>query len=478
MLRAINRLHESYWLMNDCTFIIFGASGDLSKRKLLPALYRLVAHKKLEKFAIIGVAWDSIQADAMLSAARPFMQDVSEDAYAYLKERCSYVKLDFSKMDEYKKLLDHVVDQEKKWHLGGNRMFYCAAASQFFCAITESIAATNLAKKMEKGDKVWHRIVYEKPFGLDANSAHQVNECIARLFSEAQIFRIDHYLTKELVGNIALVRFTNCVFEPLWNNRYIDNVQIVLSEQICVEGRGIYYDQYGALRDMVQNHMLELMALIGMESPERLSGDYIRTERAKVLEKIRVVDALLGQYEGYRSEKDVAPDSITETFAAVYLMIDNPRWAGVPFYLKTGKCLDKKETVIHIKFKQVDCLLAKQCPSEPNYLTLRVTPDAAFVLSLNVKKPGVTDEVTPVKMEFCHSCLYGAITPEAYEVILEEVMRGEQSVSVRFDEIESAWRVVDALRAMKLPVFEYKKGSAGPAELAIFSKKHGMGWRS
>lgn len=464
--------------MNESTFIIFGASGDLSKRKLLPALYKLVATDKLQNFAIVGASLDPITPDAMLAAARPFMQDVDEAAFARLAERCSYIRLDFLKLDDYKQLYKHVVEQEKRFQLSGNRMIYCASASQFFCAITESVAESGLAKKAEKGDKVWQRIVYEKPFGLDSQSAHRVNECIARLFAEAQIFRIDHYLTKELVGNIALVRFTNCVFEPLWNNRYIDNVQIILSEQICVDARGLYYDTYGAMRDMLQNHMLELMALIGMESPERLTGDYIRTERAKVLERVRVVDALLGQYEGYRSEKDVPANSTTETFVAAYLMIDNPRWSGVPFFLKTGKCLDKKETVIHIKFKQVDCLLAKHCPSEPNYLTLRVAPDASFSLSLNVKKPGVANEVTPVKMEFCHSCLFGEVTPEAYEVILEEVMRGEQSVSVRFDEIESAWRVVDAIRALNLPVFPYKKDSSGPQELETFSKKHGMRWRS
>jgi len=224
--------------------------------------------------------------------------------------------------------------------------------------------------------------------------------------------------------------------------------------------------------------MLELVALVAMEAPEKLTGEQIRHRRCQVLEKVRVVDALLGQYDGYRTESGVAPNSKTDTFAAVCLMIDNPRWSGVPFYLRTGKALDKKETVIHIKFKQVDCLLTKNCPADSNYLTIEIAPEGSFSLSLNVKKPGVAHEVVPVKMAFCHSCLFGTLTPEAYEVIFDELMRGEHSIAVRFDEIEYAWKVVDAISALHLPVYEYQKESSGPQQVENFAKKHGMRWRS
>jgi glucose-6-phosphate 1-dehydrogenase len=320
--------------------------------------------------------------------------------------------------------------------------------------------------------------VYEKPFGDDLKSAHAINEVIATHFNENQVYRIDHYLTKEVVGNIGLLRFTNCVLEPLWNNQYIENVQIILSETIGTQGRGAYYDNYGALKDMVQNHMLELVALIGMEPPAQLSGEYIRTERARVLEKIAVVDVLLGQYEGYKNEQYVAPDSDTETFAQLCVNINNARWTGVPFFLKTGKSLDKKETVIHIKFKQVACLLVKDCPTDSNYLTIQVSPEATFSLSLNAKKPGYANEVTPIKMEFRHSSVFGAVTPDSYDIIFEEIIKGEHSISVRFDEIESAWKVIDAIEQMNLPVYPYKKGTQGPKECLEFDKKHAMRWRS
>jgi glucose-6-phosphate 1-dehydrogenase len=292
------------------------------------------------------------------------------------------------------------------------------------------------------------------------------------------VYRIDHYLTKELVSNIALLRFTNSVFEPLWNNRHIDQVQIILSEKLGIENRGAYYDAHGALSDVVQNHMLELVALIGMEAPAFLTGEQIRDERAKVLEKVECTDAVLGQYEGYCNQPMVRADSSTETFAELCLKINNDRWAGVPFYLKTGKCLDKKETVIHIRFKPVDCLLTQQCPSEPNYLTIQIAPEAIISLSLNTKKLGTADEVVPMKMELCHSCIFGVITPEAYEVIFEEVVRGEQSIAVRFDEIEAAWKIIDAVKARQLPVHLYPQKSAGPHEALAFEETYSIRWRS
>lgn len=477
-LKSTNKKQERFWQMNEATIVIFGITGDLAKRKLLPALYRLIAQKHIKKCIIIGTAFEDIAIDEALSRAKPFIKDLDPKIWDEMSSSCYYQQLNFQKPEDYVALHARIMKLEKQHKLSGNRLIYFAAAAHFFCDLTKNVSLSGIAQRTADKDRPWHRVVYEKPFGHDLASAHQINTCISENLNESQIYRIDHYLTKELVSNIALVRFTNCIFEPLWNNRFIDQVQIILSEEIGIEGRGPYYDVYGALCDVVQNHMLELMALVGMESPEMLTGDYIRSARARVLERVRVVDGILGQYEGYTREPGVKPNSNTDTFAALYLTIDNHRWTGVPFYLRTGKHLQKKETVIHIKFKQVDCLLTHNCPSDSNWLTIQISPDATFALSVNIKKPETNNELVQVGMEFCHSCIFGSLTPEAYEVVLQEVMRGEQSIAVRFDEIESAWRLIDTVKKMNLPVYEYEKGSEGPKELEDFSKKHGVRWRS
>ncbi|MCX5922181.1 MAG: glucose-6-phosphate dehydrogenase [Candidatus Dependentiae bacterium] len=464
--------------MSECTFIIIGATGDLTRRKLLPAIYRLITHKKLEKFIIVGAALEATTIGQILDSAKEFIEgDIDPVIWQKIVDNSYYQSLNVTVPADFV-LLDKVVEGlEKKHGMTGNRLVYLAVSASFFCEVTLQLAASGVVKKLATNEPMWHRIVYEKPFGRDAQSAHEINECIAASLYEHQAYRIDHYLTKELVSNIALIRFTNCVFEPLWNNRYIDSVQIILSETVGVGKRGGYYDAYGALRDVVQNHMLELLAIIAMEAPEKLTGDFIRNERVKALQKVRVVDAIAGQYEGYTQEEWVPKDSTTETFAALFLMIDNPRWAGVPFYLKTGKFLDKKETVIHIKFKQVDCLLTKYCPSESNYLTIRLAPDESFILTLNAKKPGTSQELMPMSMQYCHSCIFGAEKFSGYETLIEEIMRGEQSVSVRCDEIEAAWRVIDTAKQKEVPLSSYTPGSSGPEAAELFAKKHGMRWR-
>jgi len=464
--------------MDKCTIVLLGATGDLAKRKLIPALYTLVANGKLKDFLFVGAAFEDVTVDEMLDQSLPFIEKGKIKSWELLKKRTVYQQLDFSYEEGFEYLTKLIEKLEKQYNLTGNRLVYCATSSDFFCLITKHLVKAGIIQKKKQEEKSWNRIIYEKPFGYDVASAHKINKCIAQLLYEHQIFRIDHYLTKELVSNIALVRFTNCVFEPLWNNRFIDNVQIILSEKICVEGRGIYYDKYGAILDVMQNHMLELLALIAMEMPKRLTGEFIRQERAKVLKDVNAVDLCMGQYEGYRESQGVDPESNTETFAMAYLRINNPRWSGVPFYLKTGKCLDKKETVIYMKFKKVECLLTKGCPQESNYLTIQIAPDAGFSLSLNVKKPGRLYEVVPVDMEFYHSCLWEEKSAEAYEVLFEEVIHGEQSVSVRFDEIEYAWKVIDELKKIDVPVYPYEPGSIGPFECDIFAKKHGMRWLS
>jgi glucose-6-phosphate 1-dehydrogenase len=464
--------------MNDVTFIVFGASGDLTKRKLLPALYAQFAAGAMQKFLVIGASIDEISADQILERARPFIKHLDEAIFKKFSDHFYYKELDFTDAQSFSHLNAFIADGEKKHGLSGKRLIYFAIASTFYANVTIHCAQSGIAERKEINDPNWHRLIYEKPFGYDGESAHAINACIAQHFNETQIYRIDHFLTKELVGNIALVRFTNCVFEPLWNNRYIDNVQISVSEQVGIEDRGRYYDHYGALKDMVQNHMLELVALLGMEAPEQLSGDYIRQARARVLQKLRFSDIIFGQYDGYTSEAGVRSGSQTETFVALQLYIDNPRWAGIPFYLKTGKKLDKTETVIQIKFKQVDCLLARKCPSDTNYLTIRVSPDPAFSLTLNAKKPGVSNEVVPVNMDFCHSCLFGEAIPDSYEILLQEIVRGEQAASVRFDEIEYAWKFIDSIDQTEVPLYSYRPGSSGPKELEHFAYKHGVRLRS
>jgi glucose-6-phosphate 1-dehydrogenase len=462
-------------MMNNCTLILFGATGDLAKRKLIPALYRLLVEKKIDRLVLIGVALSNSSVAAILEGARPFIDGaVDENIWRTLHECMVFLSFDTTHPEGYQQLKDTVQELEKKYHMSGNRLVYLAVPATFFGSITDALSHSHILERQNKGAMPWHRIVYEKPFGSDSATAQAINETIAQCMSEEQVYRIDHYLTKEVVSNIALIRFTNCVFEPLWNNRYIDQVHITLSETEGIENRGAYYDAFGALSDVVQNHMLQLLALTAMETPKLLSGDYVRDQRAKVLQKVEVVDGILGQYDGYRNEKRVNPNSTTETFAYLSMRVNNPRWAGVPFFLKTGKCLNVQETVINIKFKQVDCLLAKQCPSESNWLTIKVQPDATFYLTLNAKKPGYTTELIPVAMEFCHSCIFGTHIPTAYEILFEDVMRGEQASAVRSDEIEYAWRIIEHIKQKKLPLYSYSKGSAGPQELDTFMYNHGV----
>lgn len=464
--------------MSEYTVIIFGASGDLVKRKLLPGLYNLIQKHKVLNFCIIGGALDNTTADDIAQQSKQYIADIKEEDWTYFINRFFYHPIDFKSAKDYSHFKTEIDNHKTQFNLqNSNTLVYFATASQFFSDITKYIAQSNIATRSSQ-KAPWTRLIYEKPFGQDLSSAHTINNSISEWFGEDQIYRIDHYLTKELVGNIALVRFTNLIFEPLWNNRYIDHVQIILSEHEGIGNRGQYYDHFGAMSDVMQNHMLELLALIGMEAPKTLYGNHVRDERAKVLQKVKVIDAFYGQYDTYKETAFVNKQSTTETFAAAYLRIDNPRWAGVPFYLKTGKCLTKKETVIHIKFKAVDCLLAKCSMMNANILTIEISPKAGFSLRLNAKKPDEAHEVIPVTMEFCHSCIFGNRNEQAYETLLEEVIKGEQSVSVRFDEIEYAWNIIDTLKKEKREVFSYSCGSDGPKEIEQFNKKHGIRWLS
>ncbi len=464
--------------MSEYIVVIFGATGDLAKRKLIPALYHLIEKYDVQNFCIIGGAFDNTSAQEILKKVKAHILPTDEKRWQYFESRFFYHHIDFKHEADYTSFKREIDNCKNRLNLhSGNTLIYFATASYFFTDITTYIAKTEIAKRTTSSNSPWTRLIYEKPFGHNLLSAHAINNAISQYFNEDQIYRIDHYLTKELVGNIALVRFTNLVFEPLWNNRYIDNVQIILSEHEGIGSRGQYYDHFGATSDVMQNHMLELLALIAMETPKTLYGNHVRDERAHVLQKVEVVDSFYGQYQGYTDEPFVDKTSTTETFTAAFLRIDNPRWAGVPFYLKTGKCLSKKETTIHIKFKSVDCLLTT-CSMSANVLTIEITPKAGFSLRLNAKKPGEAHEVTPITMDFCHSCIFGQLDEKAYETLLEGIIRGEQSVSVRFDEIEYAWKIIDRLKEGKHDLFPYSCGSEGPKEIELFNKKHGIRWLS
>lgn len=472
-------IEQNQQCFDECTFVIMGATGDLAKRKLIPAICKLMTDNKLCKFALVGVSLDQMTAHAMLEQARPFIPQCNQEAWNKLCASSHYLAMDFSNARAYHKLNKLLLDIELHNDLFGNRLFYLATMPAHFAMITKHLAQEGIVenKKQKHFHRGWSKVVYEKPFGYNLTSAKQINGCINKVFNNSQVFRIDHYLGKELIGNIATIRFTNRIFEPLWNSKHIDSVQIIINETLGIEGRGAFYDTCGALKDIVQNHMLQIVALIGMEAPESLTATAIRLAKENVLKKIKVASALLGQYEGYTSEKAVKPDSTTETFAAVKLLINNRRWKGVPFYLKTGKMLDNKDVSIHIKFKKVRCL-SSLCPSEPNHLVINLAPTQGFFLEFNIKNGSAESAVRPVRMELGHNMLTGPNTPEAYEVLLADVINNDQITFVGFNEIALSWKIIKDIIKLKPQLFRYKQGSAGPEELGSLDSQKEIIWRS
>jgi glucose-6-phosphate 1-dehydrogenase len=438
--------------------ILFGVTGDLARKKLLPAVYRLLENGS--ELRVIGIGRSERDAEAILSETKPFVTSSNTTSWQRLKESFSYLKVDYNNQADYVCLRELLGPTEE-------RIFYFATPAEAFDIVTTHLDKAQLVTPHSK-------IVFEKPFGSDLTSAIELNSCLKRVFSESQIYRIDHYLGKELVGNIALMRFTNRILEPLWNREHIQSVQIIMNEDIGVENRGSYYDRYGAVEDVVQNHGLQLLSLIAMDALDGLGGDKVRQEKARVLEKVYATDVLLGQYEGYRTESGVEFESNTETFAAVRLEIDNDRWRGVPFFIKAGKCLAAKNTSIHIQFKEVPCTLSHACESASNYFHIRIQPDAGIGIEINTKVPGKKDELLPITLDFCHGCFYGN-TPEAYEVLLEDVLSGDQSMFVSIEEIEASWKIIDAMKKGEPMI--YAKGSDGPSTLKRWSQQHRIQWR-
>jgi glucose-6-phosphate 1-dehydrogenase len=457
------------------TFIIMGVTGDLAKLKLIPAIYKLLKLNTVAEAALIGVARSENTIQAILAEAKKNIREVDEVVWQKLCNSAYYERLDFAELDDFENLKNKIVAVEEKHGLSHNRLFYLATLPEHFEVATVNLAKVGLVNS--KDDK-WERVLYEKPFGDSLHSARQINKEIDKVFLEENVYRVDHYLGKELVGNIALLRFTNRVLEPLWSRVHIDSVQIICDENFGIKNRGNYYDKYGAVKDFLQNHILQMLSLVAMESPKLISGEYLRNEKVRVLKKTKIVDILLGQYEGYENERGITPGSKTETFFAAKLLVNNRRWRGVPFFVRAGKNLTKKETVIHIRFKAVDCLLAKSCPADNNYLTIRIDPNEGFSLELNSKSLRKGFEVETVDMDYSHNSVHGVNTPEAYEVLLEQAVLGEQALFVRNDEVELAWKIVDRIDFKKLEVYKYPVGSSGPLELTDWNKKNNIIWKS
>jgi glucose-6-phosphate 1-dehydrogenase len=472
------------------TLVIFGATGDLAKRKLLPALYNLAHEGALpERFNLIGCARSEMSDDDYRKIAadsiRKFSRRKPDDTVLNsLLENVRYVPGTFDDGKVYDRLVELVDEFDAQAGFPFNRIYYLSTAPDFF----ETIAAMLGLHKLDHHDDVDVRIVVEKPFGHDLASAQHLNAALLSVFEERQIYRIDHYLGKETVQNTLVLRFANGIFEPVWNRSFVDHVQITAAEEVGLEGRAGYYEHAGALRDLIQNHLLQLLMLVGMEPPVSYTADDIRDEKVKVLHAIKppAVEqvpemAVRAQYSrgviggrevpGYLEEDGVAPNSTTETFAAVRLSIDNWRWAGVPFYIRTGKALARKVTEIVVTLKPVPHLALQHEGSlgvHPNQLILSVQPNEGVSMTLMAKIPGSRMRVRPVNMEFLYGTSFLSQSPEAYERLILDTMRGDATLFARNDEVEAAWRICDPiLEAWKKdpgPLPQYPAGSPGPAE--------------
>src|SRR6476660_5968543 len=485
-----------------CVMVIFGAAGDLTKRKLVPALFNLAKAKLLPTdFAVLGVSVDDLGIDQFRTQVTGFLppEDKNSEAWNWFSERLYYERGDFADTNTFSTLVQRLSSLDRDHHTESNYLFYLATAPKFFAPIVQQLGKAGLSKH-ENGH--WRRVVIEKPFGHDLESAKALNREIKAVLREDQIYRIDHYLGKETVQNIMVFRFDNAIFEPIWNRRYIDHVQITNAETVGVERRGAYFDNAGTLRDMVPNHMMQLLSLTAMESPVSFSADAVRNEQAKVLHSIQPLDSedvlhrsVRGQYgmgiadgepvPGYRTEPGVSPESRTEPFVALKLNIDNWRWAGVPFYLRTGKRLAKRHTEISIQFKRTPFELFRHAPHhqmQTNTLVIQIQPVEGISLSFGAKIPGPVLRVGSVNMSFEYSKYFGADAYTGYEVLLYDCMNGDATLFQRADMVEAGWSVIDpvldvwkALPPRKFP--NYASGTWGPVESDQLLESDNRQWR-
>lgn len=480
--------------------IIFGATGDLANRKLYPSIYNLYLKGKIsEDFAVIGVARRPLTNEEFQQNVRNSVsggvEGNSENIEKFSKH-FYYHPFNVNDRASYKELKELASKLDTTYHTEGNRIFYLAMAPEFFGTIAVNLKAEELT-----ATEGYTRLVIEKPFGHNLPSAKQLNEQLRQAFTEDEIYRIDHYLGKEMVQNIEVIRFANAIFEPLWNNRYISNIQVTSSEVLGVEDRGGYYEKSGALRDMVQNHMLQMVALLAMEPPIKLNTDEIRSEKIKVLRALRPLEEedvktyfVRGQYDagtingnsvpGYREEDKVDPASNTATFVAGKLLIDNFRWAGVPFYIRTGKRMKEKSTKIVVQFKDIPMDLyykEDNKQQKPNLLVINIQPDEGITLFLNAKQPGQNATAIPVKLDYCNNCIDGINTPEAYEKLIFDCMMGDTTNFAHWDEVALSWRYIDSISkvwenevATEFP--NYAAGSNGPKASDELLAKDGNHW--
>ncbi|HYH13521.1 MAG TPA: glucose-6-phosphate dehydrogenase [Thermomicrobiales bacterium] len=506
-LRGGLRLERS---PSPCVMVIFGVTGDLTARKLMPALYDLaVGYPLPEGFSIVGVArrdWndETFRAEMREAIERGARTPVTDEAWKLFSQGLFYVSGTFDDEETYTTLRERleVIDRERRAH--GNRLFYLATSPTYYGPIIGHLGAAKLAARQDiywdRTDS-WNRIVVEKPFGKDVETARALNAEIGAVFSERQIYRIDHYLGKETVQNVLAFRFANTLFEPVWNRQYVDHVQITVAESIGVEGRGGYYEESGALRDMVQSHILQLLSVIAMEPPALFNGNALRDEKVKVLRAVvppsgdKVNELTVrGRYEAgyvggrsvsaYRDEKDVSPQSRTETFIAMKLGIDNWRWAGVPFYLRTGKRLPRRVTEIAIEFKQVPHLMFESIGNvdlTPNVITMRIQPDEGIALKFAAKVPGPNTQLRPVRMDFLYGQSFGEAGPDAYERLLLDAMLGDPTLFARRDEVETAWSlmqpVLDGWEELPVPIYPYESGTWGPSKSDALMQRDNRVWR-
>jgi glucose-6-phosphate 1-dehydrogenase len=485
--------------------VIFGAAGDLTRRLLVPALYNLKRDGLLpDQFAMVGVARTdkddaSFRRDLGESLRQGKKSPVKERDWKWLSERISYLRGDFDDPSVYGELAQMLSRIDAARRTQGNYLFYLATPPQSFAPIVRLLGAAGLVG--EEGGH-WRRVIVEKPFGTDLASARALNRQLLEVLQEHQIYRIDHYLGKETVQNILVFRFANGMFEPLWNRNHIDHVQITVAETVGVETRGKFYDATGALRDMVPNHLFQLLALTAMEPPSCFDADAVRSEKVKVLNAVHQVsrdwlsNVVRGQYgagaiEGrpvaaYRNAANVDPRSMTETYIAMKLAIDNWRWAGVPIYLRTGKSLSRRQSQVVIQFKQAPLTLFRETPVDrlaPNDLTLHIQPEESVTLQFDAKIPGPDMQIGAVKMKFDYRDYFHVAPNTGYETLIHDCMTGDATLFMRADEVEAGWRVIEPLieawrsdRSASVSI--YPAGSSGPEEAATLLKRDGRRWRA
>ena len=485
------------------SLVIFGASGDLAHRKLIPALWSLYAARTLpEPFTIIGTGRTEMSDEAFRAKMRDGVKRFArlkipnDNVWSRFAGSLFYVAGDPNDAELYAKIRATLEDVERKHTGPANRLYYLSTPPSLYAVITRQIGKAGLAE--EQGG--WTRIIIEKPFGHDLRSAQELNQLVTSVFREEQVYRIDHYLGKETVQNVLALRFANGILEPLWNRNHVADVQITVAETVGVEGRGGYYEESGALRDMIQNHLLQVMCLVAMEPPVTFDAQPVRDEKTKVMQAIRPIApdhvddvALRAQYgpgfvdgrpvPGYLQEKGVKPDSTTETFATLRLQIDNWRWAGVPFYLETGKRMTKRVSEIIIRFHRTPHMIFRRgdISADPNLLIIRIQPDEGISLVVEAKEPGPDLKISPVTLDFKYHDVFGGEPPEAYERLLLDAIHGDPTLYSRGDWIEQAWQVtqpiLDHWARTPGPLPQYEAGSWGPAEADAFIARGGGKWR-